>query len=432
MRIWLINVGEEIPADPGTPRLLRAGILADQLAKRGHEVTWWNSSVNHQRKVQRCEQSKVVETEEGYRLVLLYGRLYQRNISAGRIFSQLENAREFRRISATLQAPDVILCGYPTIELAEEVVRYAKVRRIPVATDFRDLWPDIIEDHAGAIVRIVASPLFSKWRRSLKFIVDNSTAIVGITDSFVDWALAKGNRRRSELDRTFHLAINPTIPDAEQLRAAEAYWDKVGVLNGSASDGHAPLIGGFAGTFSTRLDIKTIVEGALKYTRQGGALKLVLCGEGPERQALQNLARGNSDIIFAGWRNAAEIRVLLQRSNFGMLPYPSTPDFVRNYPNKVGEYLSAGLPIMTGLKGIVRELLDSRGIGFFFEEANSESAADCFGRIIAGRGQLEAMKPSTLSAYHSMFDGEQIYPAFCDYLEFLGEVGRVVDEVRGL
>ena len=43
MRIWLITVGEPLPTD-GAERLLRAGILADMLSAKGHDVVFWTST----------------------------------------------------------------------------------------------------------------------------------------------------------------------------------------------------------------------------------------------------------------------------------------------------------------------------------------------------------------------------------------------------
>ena len=43
MIVWLVTVGEPLPTDPGSPRLLRAGILAGLLAEKGHVVHWWSS-----------------------------------------------------------------------------------------------------------------------------------------------------------------------------------------------------------------------------------------------------------------------------------------------------------------------------------------------------------------------------------------------------
>ncbi len=423
MRIWLINVGEEIPTDSGTPRLLRTGILAEHLAKRGHTVTWWNATVNHQRKHQRANRSEVRDLDQGYKLILLYGRLYMRNISVSRIVSQIENAREFTRIAPQQPAPDVILCGYPTIELAHAAVTYANQHNIPIAVDFRDLWPDVVAEQTTGLKRIFSYPLLAYWRWCLRRIVHGASAVVGVTDKFVDWALASVNRPRKPLDQAFHLAINPQLPDTKLLSEAEIFWDEQGITTDSPF-----MIGCFVGTLSRRLDIETLVHAVLQLSEEEKSkLRLVICGKGDFDQRLRSLARGQACIVFPGWRTAAEIHVLLRRCQFGTIPYLSTSDFVRHYPNKVGEYLGAGLPIMTGLTGQVRTLLRDHDIGYFYRENDPKSAADCLRSMLQNQDGMAAKRTSALQTYEKYFESNRIYASFCDYLENLPTNANVGD-----
>ena len=415
MRIWLINIGEEVPSDPGSPRLLRTAILAGHLAARRHEVVWWNATFNHQRKHQRSDRTEFRDTAEGYRLVLLHGRAYARNISASRVVSQIENAREFTRIAPTMPRPDAIVCGYPTIELAAAAVAYARAIGVPIAVDFRDLWPDVIAEQMPAPLRFAAQPMLGYWRRLLRKIVRDSTAVIGVTHGFVDWALESGGRARGPLDRAFHLAINPELPDKDRIKEAEAFWDQQGI--GTDSD---VTVACFIGTLSRRLDIGTLLEGALRLSSdEKRRFKLVICGKGDLDDELRARAAGDSAIVFPGWRNAAEIHALLRRCQVGTLPYQSTSDFVRHYPNKIGEYLGAGLPIMTPLHGQVRTLVSSRDIGYLYDERSPESAADCLRRIIGGDGDRVGMRTRALEAYAELFDSQRIYREFCEYIEAL-------------
>jgi len=419
MRIWLINIGEEIPSDPGTPRLLRTGILAGLLAQRGNEVVWWNATFNHQRKEQRATVSEFRDTPEGYRLALLAGRAYGRNISLTRVLSQIENAREFKRLAPGLPRPDAIVCGYPTIELAEAAVGYANARGVPIAVDFRDLWPDVIAEQIPGPLRLAAQPMLAHWRRTLARIVRGATGVIGVTDGFVDWALAAGRRARGPRDRAFHLAINPELPSPAAIREAEVYWDALGI-----GTDPAVTVACFIGTLSRRLDIGTLLAGALRLSPdEKRRFKLVICGKGDLDHELRAAASGEPSVVFPGWRNAAEIHALLRRCDVGTLPYQSTLDFVRHYPNKVGEYLGAGLPIMTPLKGQVRTLIDGRGVGYLYDERDPESAAACLRRVIAGAADRAQMRARALTAHSELFDSARIYREFGDYVEALAAGG---------
>ena len=419
MRLWMINIGEQIPADPGMPRLLRTGILAQHLTDRGHDVTWWNATVNHPQKIQRAHETTITDPPEGYRLILLHGRLYKRNISIGRIVSQIENAREFRKAAPQQPRPDAILCGYPSIELARAATEFALQNNIPIAIDFRDMWPDVFEEYVPSALKWTADILFARWRRDLAFLVDNATAITGVTEGFIEWALGQTGRRRSHLDRPFHLAINPQRPADAEMVKAERFWDEKGVTRNSAE-----LIGCYPGTLSRRLDLKTLVGGLIGLEgHEKQKIKFIICGRGDLQQELQDMARGESHIMFAGWRDASQIHALLKRCDFGTIPYRSTRDFVVHYPNKLGEYLSAGLPVLTGLAGSTRELLSEKGLGYFYQEGDREDLTRTLRRMLSDRQSLAEMKPRAVTAFRDLFDGTRIYPEFCDYLEALARTG---------
>ena len=142
LSIWLITVGEPLPFQGSSARPWRTGLLARLLARRGHNVTWWTSSVDHFTKRFFVNESKRVDVEPNFALQFLHGRLYKRNISMARWRNHREIAAEFDRISAGAQRPDLIVCSYPTIELSAAAARYGKAHGIPVLLDIRDLWPD--------------------------------------------------------------------------------------------------------------------------------------------------------------------------------------------------------------------------------------------------------------------------------------------------
>src|SRR4029079_13904096 len=95
LRVWLIAVGEPLPTDPGPPRILRVGILASYMHRRGVEVTWWTSAFDHQLKTVRAEVPASGRSPEGYRLELLAGEPYASNVSLARIRNHRQTAAQF-------------------------------------------------------------------------------------------------------------------------------------------------------------------------------------------------------------------------------------------------------------------------------------------------------------------------------------------------
>ena len=196
MRIWLVTVGEPLPTDGSNERLLRTGILAGFLVRKGHEVLWWTSAFVHVRKTRRAVENTFVSLAGNYRIGMLRSCGYRRNISLARLSDHRGLARKFMELAPREPAPDVILCAMPTIELAREAVRYAKGRGIPIVLDIRDLWPDVILDIAPPWARWPARLFLSSLFRDLREACAGATAIIGITDPIVEWGVRNAGRSK--------------------------------------------------------------------------------------------------------------------------------------------------------------------------------------------------------------------------------------------
>src|SRR5687768_16760322 len=139
----MVTIGEPLPTDGESVRLLRCGILSDLLVRQGHEVLWWTSTFDHTQKRHRYSDDTGVTLHDGYRLQLLHGRGYPHNISWERLADHRTLARKFSKLAADEPRPDVVLCSFPTIELSREAIRYGERTGVPVILDVRDPWPDV-------------------------------------------------------------------------------------------------------------------------------------------------------------------------------------------------------------------------------------------------------------------------------------------------
>jgi glycosyltransferase involved in cell wall biosynthesis len=399
-----------MPIDGPNTRLLRTGLLAKELAERGHEVTYWNASFNHQLKVQRYKQTTIVRQNNLYDCVFLNGIAYKKNISIARIRSQMQNAYAFRIKAPTMPLPDIILCGLPTIELAHEVSKFATKRNIPFILDARDMWPDVIETHLTFLVKLLAFPMLVHWRARRDSAFENAKAIVGISTSFVAWGAACANRASLATDRAFHLAGDLQVPDIQSMVAARLYWEDV---LGPIKSAKPVLL--MAGNLSARVDILTAVKAATQATNGGEVpYTLVVCGKGDLENEIANIAKNTPSVVYAGWRSGAELKALSERAAGGVLAYSNTLDLMAGFPNKIGEYLSFGLPIITCLKGETERLLGCEGVIIPYHEGNIKSARSAFEAAIVSRADKSEKALDCFSRY---FDSYRIYKEFAEYIE---------------
>ena len=384
MRIWLITVGEPWPTDGNLPRLHRTGINAGFLAGLGHDVVSWSGTFDHASKTERRESDIEFLAPQGYRLIGIHAGTYERNVSLKRIAYHRAVTRKFQQMAEKEQAPDIIVVSLTPLELARAAVAYGRRVNIPVVVDVRDMWPDIWAEKLPSALQPMKGLIFAPFYNDLKHTVRGATSLIGITESAIDWALANAGRTRGPLDRAFPLVYLTEYPAEDKIAGAEWHWRSLGI--GSNPN---ELIGCFFGTFTTRVDFETPLKAMNEMPEAlRSRIKLVLCGRGEDEALIRRYAEKTPQIIAHEWVDAPEIMALMRLSNFGLLPYPPTLDFIRSLPNKVFEYLNGGLPIVTSLRGEVEVLFSEYSCGAFYETLVPRSFEALIAKFVSDPGQL--------------------------------------------
>jgi len=413
IKVWLLTVGEPWPTDPGAPRLLRAGILAEMLSARGHEVTWWSSNFDHTRREHRFRGSET-HTVDGVDIVGLDGPGYREAVSVQRILNHRAVASEFRKLAPLAPRPDVIVASMPTIELAAAGADYAKARGIPFVTDIRDFWPDLwleaVPPSLSMLGRVALWPAEQQLRRTLR----SSTAICACSDGAVDWALEKIQRQRQPSDRTFHHVFQQPAANPERMIAEGEAWEREGVRR---SAGRVTI--SYVGALAPRNRLDFVIDALRTAPAElQEKVTLVIAGKGEAEADLRQRADGLRSVLFPGWIDTIQIMTLLERSDLGLLPYPSTPDRVRIVPNKFGEYISAGLPVLNCSLGAVDKLIKDSGCGLTYSETDPSDIVAQLAALLAAPDRLTSMRLAT-AALAPRFDEGLVYGEYCDFMEEL-------------
>ena len=203
MNVWLLQANEPMPIVNEGQRLFRMGLIAKELVERGHKVTWFATTFNHFEKKQMYDNDKDIKVADNYLLRLIWAPKYKKNISIKRIINHKYMAVKLRKMISKMKKPDIIYASFPTIEFAEEAVRYGKKNDVPVIIDIRDLWPDIFNHNISKLKRIIAWPYIFAMQKKTKKIMKQAYAINGISDKVVEWGLKKANREKNENDKGF-------------------------------------------------------------------------------------------------------------------------------------------------------------------------------------------------------------------------------------
>jgi glycosyltransferase involved in cell wall biosynthesis len=414
MKVWVITVGEPLPKYSPADRTWRSGYLAGLLARRGHDVTWWVSSFDHFRKVQLEPDSRRVPLEENLALQFLRGRDYPRNISFARLANHREIGQEFRRLAREYPLPDVVLCSFPTIELSREATAFGREKRVPVVLDIRDLWPDEMLERlprfARGLGKLLLAPLYAGTRRAMR----DATALVAISNSFLDWGLGHARRARGRHDRVFPMGYTGALDQVAVDDAVRAALAAKGV------DARKRIFW-FSGTFVSNIDLGTVIEAARRL-RDEADVQFVLCGAGERDAEWRGQAHGLANVVFTGWAGARELACMASLAWAGLGAYE--PHARMSFPNKVFEYMSAGQPVLLSLGGETRELVEQNSVGLGYTAGDPASLAAAVRRLASDPALRATQSANARRLFRERFAPEVVYGEYADYLVSLARQGR--------
>jgi glycosyltransferase involved in cell wall biosynthesis len=400
-----------LPIDKGNQRTMRAGMLAQALRARQHEVAWWTSAFDHSSKHLRCDHTTTMPLADGTRLKLLHARPYQQNVCLGRLVNHRQLGREFRRESKQERAPELIFCCWPTIELGYACVEYGKRHNIPVVLDVRDLWPDIFVDVIPSSIRGLARALALPYFRMTQQAFRRCTAVVGISERYLNWGLEYAGRCRKQFDGVFPLGY------AEPLFSKASVDSERQALQALGVD-ESRTVCWFLGSFAQTYDLEPIIHAARQLQRAGTSqFQFVLSGDGEKRQAWESLARGLDNVVFTGWLDGAKIAAMMQLSRVGIAAYRKGAP--QGMPNKIFEYLAAGLPILSCLGGECEEFLRSADCGAQYLAGDPQSFLAGLLTLTSSVSRHAQVAANCARVFRSRYSAANVYPALVSHLECL-------------
>lgn len=117
------------------------------------------------------------------------------------------------------------------------------------------------------------------------------------------------------------------------------------------------------------------IEAAKRLAGQRPQLRLLFIGSPrPEIKDLVEQAGLTDRTIFAGKVTDADLPCWLGCADFFMLPMTDNPYHQSRWPNKIGEYLAAGRPVLASAVGEVKELLSNNPVGVLTGNDSTEIA----------------------------------------------------------
>jgi len=378
--VKILYVSQYFPPEMGAPSA-RASELAQHWARAGHDVSVLTGFPNHPTGV-------VLDEWRGRwrRLV------YRENIGGVDVFRTwlwpLPNRKAHERmrnyaslcVSAALRGmaiprPDVIIASSPQLLVGLSGWWIAFVRQVPLVFEVRDLWPESL---TAVGVGDEDSLLHHALAAVAKFLYQRSDRIVVVTPAFKE-----------------HLMRRWRVP-AEKIAVVEngvetdLFMPAPAAAN-NASRRELAVEGKFLvcyiGTMGMAHGLGTLLDAAAQLQRRNSNAQFLLVGEGADKERIKAIAqsRALTNISFLDQQPREKIPAFISASDACLVLLKKTDVFKTVIPTKMLEFMSCARPVILGVDGQARQILEDAGAGLVIEPENSEALVTAINQLSSNR-----------------------------------------------
>ena len=131
----------------------------------------------------------------------------------------------------------------------------------------------------------------------------------------------------------------------------------------------------YAGNIGIAQNLNIIINSAEMLQNEN--VLFLFVGDGPYRNQLEQLVAINkmSNIVFVGEIDREKIHEYLCLADCGVVILKRIPLFTGALPSKIFDYMACGLPILLGVEGEAKTLVEDSGTGLGFKSDNSKDLA---------------------------------------------------------
>lgn len=226
-------------------------------------------------------------------------------------------------------------------------------------------------------------------------VLHTADALVAVSEELKRWLLGEGVSPG-------HIRVLPNGVDADRFRAGLRERDAVRRRLGLEG---RPVVG-FVGTLKAWHGTETLLRAVARLHRRGGRQHLLIVGDGPERQELEELAarEGIAELVtFTGAIPHNQAPGYIAAMDVAVAPYAHAAGFYFS-PLKLYEYMATARPVVAAGVGQILSLLTHGETGLLYPPGDVESLADAIGCLLADpalAAQLGASGQRHVRSHHT-------------------------------
>lgn len=277
--------------------------------------------------------------------------------------------------------PTVVVASSPQIFTAFAGYIISRIYRVPFVMEVRDLWPQSI----SAVGAMKKSFLLNIIDTMVNHLYRNASLIVALTNCFKDEIVTKGIDPNKIIYIPNGISEDymnscPSAEDVELLRKEHGLEGK--------------FVVSYLGTIGMAHGLETIIEAA-KLVKNDN-IQFLIIGEGASRKALAaHLQEINlSNITLLPKQPRSVIRSFLELSQTSLVLLKDLPLFSTVIPSKLLEAMGCGKPVVLGVRGESKQILEEAQGGIAINPENAQELANAIEKLASDQALCNRMAAS--------------------------------------
>ena len=378
----ILYVSQYFPPEMGAPAA-RAAELSRHWVASGHDVTVLTGFPNHPTGVvppeYRSQLRRLVlrEKTDGVNVVRTWLLAFPNRKAHERILNYTSFCASAAATGLFLSRPDVVIATSPQLLVALSGWWLARCKRVPFVFEVRDLWPESL---AAVGMGNPNSLLHRTLAKIASFLYRRSDRVVVVTPAFEDHLVQHWRVPRKKISviengvETKLFAPDPFPGGTETTLRRELRAEGKFVVS-------------YIGTMGMAHGLETIIAVAAQLQNTNPEIVFLMLGEGAEKERIVTLARerGLNNLRFVDQQPREKIPAYICASDVCLVLLKKTELFKTVIPTKMLEFMSCARPVILGVDGQARAILEEARAGFVIEPESSAALLDAIRDLAANR-----------------------------------------------
>lgn len=358
LKMKILYVSQYFPPEMGAPAA-RVSELSRHWVSLGHDVTVLTGFPNHPSGVIHSHYKKswrrgfARERVDGINVVRSWLLPLPNRNPVERILNYSSFCITASLRGLFLRRPDVLIATSPQLLVGLAGWIVARFKRTRFILEIRDIWPDGIL--ASGVGR--EGSFFARSLSALSsFLYKRSDLVVVVTPAFKKELVTKWK-----------------VPEGKIEVVQNGVETELFSPDGSGKDLRADLgisdnfVVSYTGTIGMAHGLGTVLDAAKLARDEMADLTFLIVGDGAERERLRaRIEReGLGNVRLVGPQLRARMPDFIRASDACLVTLKRAPAFETVIPSKMLEFMSVGKPVLLGVDGEARRLLEEAGGGLF-------------------------------------------------------------------